>query len=105
MLRRRGEGEFSSASSSANDRQRPQKIVVNEEDPNFERKLDLVTAGGRPFVREHMLTRITRENCMIIINYIPALQTEVSPSGRYRIDTIFKLKQLAEFHNPNPSKI
>lgn len=28
------------------------------------------------------------------------MQTEVNPSERYRIDTIFKLKQLAKFHNP-----
>ncbi len=27
------------------------------------------------------------------------MQTEVNPSERYRIDTIFKLKQLAEFYN------
>ncbi len=49
---------------------------------------------------EHLLTKISRENCTIIINYILAMQTEVNPSERYRIDTIFKLKQLAEFHNP-----
>jgi hypothetical protein len=71
------------------------------DDPNFDRKLDLVTVGGRPFIKEHLLTRITRENCLIIINYVLAMQTEVGPSERYRIDTIFKLKQLAEFHNPN----
>jgi integrase len=75
-----------------------------DNDPNFDRKLDLVTAGGRPFIKEHLLTRITRENCLIIIDYILALQTEVGPSERYRIDTIFKLKQLAEFHNNKPSK-
>jgi hypothetical protein len=49
---------------------------------------------------EHLLTKISRENCTFIINYILAMQTEVNPSERYRIDTIFKLKQLAEFHNP-----
>jgi integrase/recombinase XerD len=60
----------------------------------------LITAGTRPFIKEHLLHRITRENCIIIINYILALQTEVNPSDRYRTDTIFKLKQLAEFHKP-----
>jgi integrase len=69
------------------------------EDPNFDRKLDLITEGSRPFVKEHLLTKISRENCITIINYILAMQTEVSPSERYRVDTIFKLKQLAEFHN------
>ncbi|MFL6309553.1 MAG: hypothetical protein ACJ70T_06110 [Nitrososphaera sp.] len=47
-----------------------------------------------------MLTKISRENCTIIINYILAMQTEVNPSERYSIDTTFKLKQLAQFHNP-----
>lgn len=70
-----------------------------EVDPNFDRKLDLITAGAQPFVREHLLTRITRENCQIIINYILAMQTEVSLSQTYRIDTINKLKRFAEFHN------
>ena len=74
------------------------EVIV--EDPNFDRKIDLITEGGRPFVKEHLLNKISRENCIIIINYILAMQTEVNPSERYRIDTIFKLKQLAEFHNP-----
>jgi hypothetical protein len=76
--------------------------IVN--DPNFDRKFDQITAGARPYIRDHLLTRITRANCMVIIDYILALQTEVSPSDSYRIDTIFKLKQLAEFHNPKPFK-
>lgn len=70
-----------------------------EVDPNFDRKLDLITAGAQPFVKEHLLTRITREDCQIIINYILAMQTEVSPYQTYRIDTINKLKRFAEFHN------
>ena len=65
-----------------------------DDDPNFDRKLDLITAGAQPFVKEHLLTRITKENCQIIINYILAMQTEVSPSQTYRIGTINKLKYL-----------
>jgi hypothetical protein len=71
----------------------------NNNDPNFDRKLDDVTAAARPFVNEHLLTRITKENCLTIINYILAMQTEVSPSQTYRINTILKLKYFAEFHN------
>ncbi len=74
-----------------------------KEDPNFDRKLDLITAGARPFVKEHLLTKITRQNCQIIINYILAMQTEVNPAQTYRIDTINKLKRFAEFHNPPKS--
>jgi hypothetical protein len=69
-------------------------------DPNFDRKLEIVTAGARPYIKQHLLTRITRENCITIVNYILAMQTEVGPSERYRIDMISKLKLLAEFHNP-----
>lgn len=32
------------------------------------------------------------------------MQTEVSPSRTYRIDTILKLKYFAEFYNPKPFK-
>ncbi len=76
------------------------KDEKEKEDPNFDRKLDLVTEGAHPFVKEHLLTRITRENCSIIIAYILAFNTEVNPSEKYRIDTILKLKRFAEFHNP-----
>lgn len=38
--------------------------VVNNEDPNFDRKLDLATAGARLFIKEHLLNRITRGNCL-----------------------------------------
>ena len=73
-------------------------------DPNFDRKLDLVTAGARPYIKDHLLTRISRENCITILNYMLAMQTEVGPAQSYRIDTLYKLKQLAEFHNPKPFK-
>ncbi|HKY11131.1 MAG TPA: hypothetical protein VJL79_04405 [Nitrososphaera sp.] len=73
---------------------------TNLDDPNFDRKLDLIIAGAKPFLKEHLLTRISKENCIVIIAYILAMQTEINPSERYRIDTIHKLKHLAEFHRP-----
>jgi hypothetical protein len=72
----------------------------NNNDPNFDRKLDIITTGARPHIKEHLLRKITRENCKIIVDYVLALLTEVGPAETYRIDTIGKLKQLAEFHNP-----
>jgi hypothetical protein len=39
-------------------------ITGTVEDPNFDRKLDLITEGCRPFVKEHLLTKISRENCI-----------------------------------------
>jgi hypothetical protein len=73
-------------------------VIIN--DPLFDQKLDLITAGARPYLKEHLLHKISRENCSVIINYILAMQTEINPSDSYRLDTIHKLKQLAEFHNP-----
>jgi hypothetical protein len=80
------------------------KDQVEEEDPNFDRKLDLIIEGARPYLKDHLLTRITRENCITIINYILALTTEVNPSEAYRIGTIYRLKQLAEYHKPKSFK-
>jgi hypothetical protein len=76
------------------------QIDNGDDDPNFDRKLDLVTAGAKPHIREHLLTKISKENCKIIVDYVIAFLTEVSPAETYRIDTIGKLKQLAEFHSP-----
>ncbi|HEX6281960.1 MAG TPA: hypothetical protein VFZ67_06995 [Nitrososphaera sp.] len=79
-------------------------IIIN--DPLFDHKLDLITAGARTFLKEHLLNKISRENCLTIINYFLAMQTETNLSDSYRQDTIHKLKQLAEQpkHNPNNNK-
>jgi len=80
------------------------KVVVDDDDPNFERKLEVVTAGAKPFVKEHLLNKITRDNCKVIVDYMLTMQTEVSPTDSYRIDTIVKLKYFADFHNPKSFK-
>ena len=64
-------------------------------DPNFDRKLDLITAGAQPYIKDHLLTRITKQNCLTLVAYILAFQTEVNPAPGYKIDTIYQLKQLA----------
>ena len=69
-------------------------------DPNFDRKLDLITAGAQPYIKDHLLTRITKQNCLTLVAYILAFQTEVKPAPGYRIDTIYQLKQLAEHYHP-----
>jgi integrase len=73
---------------------------IPEDDPNFDRKLDLVIAGAHPYLKDHLLTRITRENCLLIMRYVMDLMTEINPAPDYRFDTIYKLKQLAEHYNP-----
>jgi integrase len=71
-------------------------------DPNFDRKFDLITADSQNYIKEHLLTKITRQNCQTIINYILALMNEVNPSKEHRIVTIYKLKLLAEYYHPKP---
>jgi hypothetical protein len=63
-----------------------------QEDPNFDRKLDLITAGASPFVKEHLLTKISRENCQVIINYVMAFMAEVNPSERYSQWMVYQKK-------------
>ena len=78
---------------------------LNIEDPNFDRKLDIITAGAKPFIKEHLIHKISNsENSKTIVAYIIAMQTEVSPSQTYRIDTINKLTHFAVFHNPKRFK-
>jgi hypothetical protein len=57
--------------------------VIREavDDPNFDRKLDLITEGCRPFVKEHGLTKISRESSITIINYILASHCQCSSSS------------------------
>ena len=83
--------------------QKEKDVIIN--DPVLDHKLDLIIEGAKPYLREHLLNKISRENCLTIIDYILAMQTEISLSDRYRIDTIHKLKQLAEVkHNPDNKK-
>ena len=67
------------------------KQEEKEEDPTFERKLDLITEGAQPHLREHLLTKITRGNCRTIIDYTLASMQESNPSTQYRANTIFRL--------------
>jgi len=65
-------------------------------DPNFERKLDEVTAEFQPHIRNHLLTRISRSNAQLIVAYMLAFNYEVNPSHNYRLTTITILKQLCD---------
>ncbi len=46
-------------------------IIINE-DPLLDHKLDLITARARPYLKDHLLNKISRDNCSVIINYILA---------------------------------
>jgi hypothetical protein len=74
-------------------------------DPNFDRKLDLITAGASRWLKQHLLTKVSRENCLVIINYILTMQTETNTSQSYKWETISKLKNLLSFIITKRSKI
>lgn len=94
------------APSDQQQQQKPSSVTgqiyptIKGDDPNLYRKLDVITAGALPHLREHLLIRISSEYCQTIINYILAMETEVAPSESYRIGTIHTLKHFAEFHKP-----
>ncbi len=83
----------------------PSTVAAASANDNFDhQQLDVVTSGSPPYLKDHLLTRITHVNCKIIIAYVMAFMTEVNPSTNYRQHTIQKLKNLAEFHNPKSFK-
>ena len=61
----------------------PYKMKKNEHnDPSFSRKQAWpITTGAQPFVKEHLLTRITKENCQIIWVYENVQTTKLNTRG------------------------
>jgi integrase len=70
----------------------------------LDHKIGLITAGLKSYLKEHLLTKISRENCSTIVSYIIAMQTETNLSDDYRLNIINLLKQTAEYHNPKSFK-
>lgn len=70
----------------------------------LDHKIDLITSGLKSYLKEHLLTKISRENCSTIVSYIMAMQTETNLSDDYRLNIINLLKQTAEYHNPKSFK-
>ena len=60
----------------------------------FERKLEIVTAGLPPEYSHLLQDKIPRQYAMAVIDYIISLNAEVNPSQNYRKDVI---KCLASF--------
>ncbi len=75
----------------------------HDQDPNFDRKLDEITTGLQPFVKQHLLTRISPENARIIVDYMKAMKYERNPSVHYRAQIINTIKHLSEFHENQKS--
>lgn len=61
----------------------------------FDRKLDQATSGLNAYIRDDLLTRISRKDANTIVEYILAMNSEVHVSDNYRLDNIMTLKKLA----------
>jgi integrase len=65
----------------------------------FDRKVDLITSGLQPrfgkYLRDSSL--ISKDNSLVICDYVLAMNTEINPSNNYRQTTIQLLTQLSKF--------
>ena len=77
--------------------------AAEEEDTNFERRLNEVTAGLQRYIRTHLLERVSRINAITIVDYIEALNTEVNPVNATKEITIVILMQLSEWYKNKKS--
>jgi hypothetical protein len=48
--------------------------------PNFERRLDAICEGLQPYIKRHLLEKISQENASMIIEYVHALRMETNLS-------------------------
>lgn len=78
--------------------QRGQKVRVSQSGALFDRKVDLITAGLQPRYNKYLKdeSQISRENALVICDYILAMNTEINPSNDYRKTTIQVLIQLSK---------
>src|SRR5918994_1899356 len=71
----------------------------NQKEALFERKVDLITAGLQPrfskYLRDSSL--VSKDNAVVICDYVLAMNTEINPSNNYRQTTIQLLIQLSKF--------
>ena len=71
----------------------------NQKEALFDRKVDLITSGLQPrfskYLRDSSL--ISKDNAVVICDYVLAMNTEINPSNNYRQTTIQLLIQLSKF--------
>jgi hypothetical protein len=72
-------------------------LMTTKIDPLFEQKLELATEGLEPHFLEHLRTKISPYNALIISKYILSMRVETSLSTNYRRAIISSLKLLSEF--------
>lgn len=66
-------------------------------DALFEQKLELATEGLEPYYLDHLKTRLSKENALIISKYILSMKVETNLSSNHRRAIITSLKLVSEF--------
>ena len=74
----------------------------NEDNPLFDRKVEVTTAGLPARYSRALKNEITQGNALIICDFISALKTEINLSDNYRRSNIERLINLSRFHNQKP---
>jgi integrase/recombinase XerD len=77
--------------------QQVSKAIEQIDNPLFDQKLELATAGLEPYYLEHLKTRISKDNALVISSYILAMKIETNLSDNHRRTNITSLKLLSQF--------
>lgn len=79
------------------------EIFTQESDTTiFDQKIELATEGLEPYYLDHLKTRISRKNSIIIARYILSMRIETNLSLNHRRSIITSLKMLSEFLSNKP---
>jgi hypothetical protein len=74
----------------------------NDDNPLFDRKVEVTTAGLPARYPRTLKNEISQGNALIICDFISALKTEINLSDNYRRSNIERLINLSRFHNQKP---
>jgi hypothetical protein len=72
---------------------------IHDHNALFDRKIDLITSGLQPFLNRFLKdeNEVSKDNAIIIYNYIMAMKTEINLSDNYRRTTLVLLIRLSRF--------
>ena len=65
--------------------------------PIFDQKIEQATEGLEPYYRDHLKTKISKKNSIIIARYILSMRIDTNLSDNHRRGVITSLKILSVF--------
>jgi hypothetical protein len=75
--------------------------TTNNNDIFFEGKIEEATAGLAPYYSRILFEKVSKENTLIIVQYIFDLRREINPSDHYKMSIIKILTSLAGLYHDN----